>query len=225
MVESNSRYRKSKSDYEEWRLYDKEPDFCEKIRVSVNKRVDMSCHTGIERRLARETHQLLYHGTSRTAAEAILANGIDLSKGRSGRHYSSGPAFYLFFNFQSALYWAKHEFANDFAIIVFSVPKVLLDTRKHNGLSLNPEYRSKNMKLWEKIVWYCMSKYKRYSCIGSTLKQYNFIIAPTCNNIRGFMENHEKPRFFKDKQQLCIRKSGYARKINAYISEVMFNGL
>lgn len=81
----------------------------------------------------------LYHGTSRQSADAITANGIDVTRGDWDSDFGRG--FYLTNQLNQAISWAEKGHGDDAAILHYRVPKSVL--RAMNGKTFpgaNAEY-------------------------------------------------------------------------------------
>ncbi|WP_168735606.1 RHS repeat-associated core domain-containing protein [Cohnella fermenti] len=70
----------------------------------------------------------LYHATSLTSAEDILANGIDINRGRSNLDFGQG--FYVTDNFQQAQDWVNNRFDGEGAILIFQVKEGIFNKYK-----------------------------------------------------------------------------------------------
>ncbi|XP_059146623.1 uncharacterized protein LOC131934580 [Physella acuta] len=194
------------------------------IHLHSAEGIDMATyHFEIERKFAKPNHQLLYHGTSLTFSASILHEGIDLTQGNPQQNYSHNYGFYLYFDFQRALSWAKKRFPKDYVVLIFQVPNILLNSSINKGLLLNACDGFMEMALWKTIVQYCRSGYTINTWVEMVLEDLNFIQGPACSNLGPFLKRGKEPKFFKTdghvSQQICIRKNDYAKKFEA-ISDI-----
>lgn len=109
----------------------------------------------------------LYHGTSKTAADDILENGIVLS--RSRRNIDFGIGFYLTRDFAAAKKWAMYKnlsgIAGNAAILHFH-----LDDSQLNSLKV--KYFDTPSTEWADII------YAERNDSDDVLRKYDFVIGP-----------------------------------------------
>lgn len=154
------------------------------------------------------SHTLLYHGTDHECAQAILENGIDLTKGAPNNNLSHRDGFYLTNDYHRASTWGKKDkqFRRP-AVLVFRVDNKILETEENQGLDVSDTSSGEKQELYKNIFDLCTNGYKRVKPgFGKqSIETYNFILAP-------FTKPYKKnPHGLT---QVCIRKEDYANKFS-----------
>uniref|UniRef100_A0A2C9LX44 PARP catalytic domain-containing protein n=1 Tax=Biomphalaria glabrata TaxID=6526 RepID=A0A2C9LX44_BIOGL len=155
-----------------------------------------------------EDSLLLFHGTTHADAQSILTSGIILSAGKKGQDFSSGDGFYLTEKLQDADKWSEAARGEHKAVLVFKVPKELLDPSKEHGLDLTGD-----QEMWQSVVKLCRNHYNDKKAKARLLKDVSFIRGYTCLNPIDFAQGKSNAEGFGQSEiQIVIRDEDYSVK-------------
>ena len=170
-----------------------------------------------------EDYEVFYHGTNHQSAATIMKN-IDLSRGKTGRDFSSNDGFYLGKNFDVVLEtnWARNRPPNS-AVLVYLVRRDELRNQELRSTNLED-----NMEEWKEVV----RLFRTEQDSGKSQKEsrndkrsirtirttYDFLEGPMSSDKRDF--THPEP--IQDSYQLCVRSERCAELFDRSLHSVVF---
>jgi hypothetical protein len=166
-----------------------------------------------------EEYYMFFHGTSYASANAIIAEGINLSRGFENQDFSHGNGFYLHTeeNINLAYMWSQRGYRESAAIIVFIVLKSEFE-------QLSVHIKDNDLETWQRYVNLyrrssmieggdenCEDMFDDYDELQSNFN-YNIVFGFGCKNHRDVVRFNRNPQPFEWKQ-VCLRSE---RAVNIF---------
>lgn len=147
-------------------------------------------------------HCFWFHGTNHTSASSLLESGINLCMGKLTQDFSDGKGFYLTDKLTFSLKWSRLN--SKPAVVIYKIPKLLLDTDLNKGLDLYMKPRE-----LKEIVRYYKSGRKESLKLPINPDEFKYIIGERCTYPIG--SDGPKPCGDDLRTQLCIKNADYAK--------------